>query len=110
MIGALLDVRGVRHAVLLDRSGSVVSSAGADRGTLDPAVLSGEQGLARAGHAVVGSLQGHLGGEWQDLLLDVDGGPVLLTPHGDQLLLTAFDDVASLGRVRFAVRRLLGTA
>lgn len=39
----------------------------------------------------------------------MDGGPVLLTPHGNQVLLTAFDDVANLGRVRFAVRRLLGT-
>lgn len=110
MIGALLDVRGVRHALLLDRSGEVVTSVGAGHSRLDTALLVGEQALARACHAIVGSLQGQLGGEWQDLLLDVDDGPVLLTPHGDQLLLTAFDEVASLGRVRFAVRRLLGMA
>jgi len=35
---------------------------------------------------------------------------VLLTPYGPQILLTAFDEVASLGRVRFAIRRLLGNS
>lgn len=99
MIAPLLEVRGVRHAALVDARGTVVTAAGEGA---DPA-------LVQAGRAVMGSLSAALGqGAWQDLLLDVDGGPVLLTPHGDQILLTAFDDVSSLGRVRFAVRRLLG--
>lgn len=98
MIGQLLEVRGIRHVALIDPQGGIVKSAG---GGADVSV-------AQAGRAVVASLQAALGpGEWQDLLLDLEGGPVLLTPHGDQVLLTAFDEVASLGRVRFAVRRLL---
>lgn len=98
MIGQLLEVRGVRHVALIDARGGIVTSAG---GGSDISVV-------QAGRAVVGSLQAALGQSgWQDLLLDVEGGPVLLTPHGDQVLLTAFDDVASLGRIRFAVRRLL---
>lgn len=98
MIAQLLEVRGIRHVALIDAAGGIVSSAG---GGSDISVV-------QAGRAVVTSLQAALGGgEWQDLLLDLEGGPVLLTPHGDQVLLTAFDEVASLGRVRFAVRRLL---
>lgn len=99
MISELLEVRGVRHVALLDAAGKVVTSAGAgaDISVVPPA------------RAVVGSLKAALGtGEWQDLLLDFWDGPVLLTPHGDGVLLTAFDEVASLGRVRFAVGRLLG--
>jgi len=98
MIQQLLEVRGIRHVALIDAQGGIVASAGS--GT--------DITVAQAGRAVIGSLKAALGqGEWQDLLLDVDGGPVLLTPHKDQVLLTAFDEVASLGRIRFAVRRLL---
>ncbi|CAM3823164.1 hypothetical protein [Deinococcus frigens] len=45
----------------------------------------------------------------QYVMLDVDDGPVLLTPHGDQVL-TAFEDVANPGRVRLTLRKLLGLA
>ncbi|MEF2277879.1 roadblock/LC7 domain-containing protein [Deinococcus sp. YIM 134068] len=101
MIAPLLEVRGVRHAALVDARGVIVTAVG--EGV--------DAGVVGAGRAVIGSLQGALGqAGWQDLLLDVAGGPLLLTLHGDQILLTAFDDVGSLGRVRFAVRRLLGQA
>ncbi len=98
MIGQLLEVRGIRHVALIDARGGIVTSAGS----------GSDISVVQAGRAVVGSLQAALGQSgWQDLLLDLEGGPVLLTPHGDQVLLTAFDDVASLGRIRFAVRRLM---
>lgn len=99
MIGQLLEVRGIRHVALIGPQGGIVSSAGS----------GADISVVQAGRAVASSLRAALGqGEWQDLLLDLEGGPVLLTPHGDQVLLAAFDNVASLGRVRFAVRRLLG--
>ncbi len=99
-----MDVRGVRHTALVGPDGKVIAKAG-----LKEAELPAELTLVAAGRAVIGSLQSNLNTEgWQELLLDVDGGPVLLTPHGNQVLLTAFDDVSSLGRVRYAVRRLLG--
>ena len=105
MIENLIDVRGVRHTALVGPDGKIVAKAGL-KDTDVPAELT----LVAAGRAVIGSLQSNLNTpDWQELLLDVDGGPVLLTPHGNQVLLTAFDDVANLGRVRFAVRRLLCT-
>ncbi|MEW6421609.1 MAG: roadblock/LC7 domain-containing protein [Deinococcota bacterium] len=98
MIQQLLEVRGIRHVALIDSAGRIVTSAGS----------GADISVVQAGRAVVGSLKAALGqGEWQDLLLDLEDGPVLLTPHGDQVLLTAFDEVSSLGRIRFAVRRLL---
>lgn len=106
MIASLLDVRGVRHSVLVGHTGEVIASAG-----IQEAGLGAEVGLVAAGRAVIGSLQSQMGGDsWQEMVLDVDGGPVMLTPHGDQVLLTAFDEVSNLGRVRFAVRKLLGLA
>ena len=106
MIGPLLEVRGIRHAALMDAEGHVLTSAGIGA---DQAAQLGV--LVASGRAVIASLRSATGAStWTELMLDVQGGPVLLTPHGDQVLLTAFDDVANLGRVRFAVRRLLGSA
>lgn len=100
MINALLEVRGVRYAAIVDAAGAAIMTAGEETPDL---------GVAVAGRAMVGSLKSSMGAtDWNDLLLDLDGGPVLITPMGDQVLMTAFDDVASLGRVRFAVRRVLG--
>ena len=99
-LAPLLDVRGVRHAALLDPHGAVVTHSGGEP----------DVSIAQAGRAVAASLIATLGGELQDLLIDLEGGPVLLTPCGDQTLMTAFDDVANLGRVRFAVRKLLQNA
>ena len=96
-LSALLEVRGVKHAALLDPQGAVVMQAGG----------APDIGIAQSGRAVAASLIATLGGELQDLLIDLEDGPVLLTPHGDQTLMTAFDDVANLGRVRFAIRKLL---
>ncbi|WP_309570518.1 roadblock/LC7 domain-containing protein [Deinococcus sp.] len=104
MLDTLMAVRGMKFVLLIDQNGSVVGSSG-----LEPAFLKRELGLIAAGKAVIGSLQSSLGSsEWTELLLDVEGGPALLTPFGPQILLTAFDDVISLGRVRFAIRRLIG--
>ncbi len=99
MIASLMDVRGVRYAALVDTTGQAVMQVGAQP----------DLSVAVSGRAMIGSLKNAMGAaDWKDLLLDLEGGPVLLTPLGDQVLLTAFDDVASLGRVRFAVRRSLG--
>lgn len=100
MIEAFLEVRGVRYAALVDEAGALVAHVGEVAPDLDVAVSA---------RALLGSLQNAVGEpEWNDLLLDLDSGPLLLTPLGRQLLMTAFDDVANLGRVRFAVRRALG--
>jgi len=97
---SLLDVRGIRHAALLDAQGQAVMQAGGEP----------DVSIAQAGRAVAASLIATLGGDLQDLLIDLEDGPVLLTPHGEQTLMTAFDDVANLGRVRFAVRKLLASS
>ena len=100
MIEAFLDVRGVRYAALVDEAGALVANVGDVAPDLD---------VAASARALLGSLQTAVAEPvWNDLLLDLDSGPLLLTPLGRQLLMTAFDDVANLGRVRFAVKRSLG--
>ena len=68
-LAPLLDVRGIRHAALLDARGVSVMQAGGEPDT----------SIAQAGRAVAASLIATLGGELQDLLIDLEGGPVLLT-------------------------------
>ena len=104
MIDSLLEVRGVRYASLVDAQGQVILHVG--QGTADVEVVN-------TARAMLGSLKSAMGAStWNDLLLDLDRGPMLLTPVNvrDQIMLVAFDEVASLGRVRFAVRRAIGQA
>lgn len=98
-LSPLLDVRGVQGAALVsaDAGGQAVSVGG----DIDLSVVS-------AARAVVHSLQAATdSASWNDLLLDLDGGPLLLTPCGSGVLLVQFDEVPSLGRVRLGVRRVL---
>ena len=98
-LSPLLGVRGVHGAALCGPAGAVQAQVGA--GPVDP-------GIVTAARAVLQSLQGATGASgWNDLLLDLGSGPVLLTAVGGSVLLTAFDEVPSLGRVRLGVRRVL---
>lgn len=99
-VEALLEIRGVRQAALIGAAGEVLSAAG---GEADVALVA-------AGRALAGSLIGALGeGELKDLLIEFDDGPALLTSVGERILITRFDDVNSLGRVRFALKKLIPT-
>ncbi|ADY25977.1 Roadblock/LC7 family protein [Deinococcus proteolyticus MRP] len=99
-LNTLLEGRGVRSAVLYGAQGEVLGSAGGEDATA---------GLLTPARAIVQTLEQTLGAQgWNDLLLDLDTGPVLLTPGQDgQVLAVAFDDLSSLGRVRLSVRRAL---
>lgn len=98
-LSPLLGVRGVRLAALCGPDGEVQAQVG--EGQADP-------GIVPAARAVLQGLQGATDAPgWTELLLDLEGGPVLLTPAGEGVLLTAFDEVPSLGRVRLGVRRVL---
>ncbi len=100
MLDSMLGIRGVKRAALIDASGAVLGSAGGE-----PDVQ-----LVATGRAIAGSLISALGsGELKDMLIEFEDGPVLLTSLGDRTLITAFDDVTSLGRVRFALKKLIPT-
>ncbi|AWN22739.1 hypothetical protein DKM44_05430 [Deinococcus irradiatisoli] len=93
----LLDTRGVRFAALIGPDNQVIGSAGS--APPDPA-------LVQAAKAVAESLSVTVGGQGlQDLMMDLSGGPVLLTPQQSNVLVVGFDEVGNLGRVRFAVKR-----
>lgn len=100
MLNQLLNVRGVKLAALFDSDGALLQHAGA---APDPT-------LVVTGRAVAGSMvQALEGGALRDLVIDFETGPVLLTALGERTLVTEFDDVANLGRLRFAVKRVLPT-
>ena len=89
-------IRGVRLAAMMDATGNVLESIGGDV----------DLKLIASCRAVAGSLSATLGGgELKDMVIDVEEGPVLLTSVGERLLITCFDDVANLGRIRFSLRR-----
>ncbi|WP_339096730.1 roadblock/LC7 domain-containing protein [Deinococcus sp. VB343] len=98
-LAPLLEVRGVQGAALVGANGQVGAAVGDS--TIDP-------GLVGAARAVIQSLQAATDAKtWNDLLLDLENGPLLLTPYGDSVLAVHFDEVPALGRVRLGVRRVL---
>lgn len=101
-IDSLTETRGVRYAALVKLSGETVDIVGEEE--FDSQLVV--QALA-ALNQIEKSLEAT---KWNDLLIDLENGPVLFTPVGNELLLTAFDEVASLGRIRFAVKRVLAAA
>lgn len=96
----LVEGRGIHAAVLYGEGGEVLLSAGGEEATA---------GLLTPARAIIGTLEQNLGAEgWNDLLLDLESGTVLLTPSmGGQVLAVSFSDLSSLGRVRLGVRRAL---
>lgn len=108
LMQGLLSVQDLHSATLYSADGQVQGSA-AQPGQ------SPDLTLAPAALAIVGALESNLGGQWQDLVLDLDTGAVLLQPISPNnlaalapigLLMISFSDLAGLGRVRFAARRL----
>lgn len=100
-LDTLVAGRGIHSAVLYGEGGEVLASAGGEESTA---------GLLSAAQAIISTLEQTLGAQgWNDLLLDLENGAVLLTPGmGGQVLAVSFSDLSSLGRVRLGVRRALG--
>lgn len=99
ILQSMQSAGGLRFAALLSPSGETLAQAGT------PA----DAALLQAARAIAGSLQQALNaGELQDLLLELESGPVLFTPQGENTLVAGFDEVGQLGRVRFAVKRAAG--
>ena len=98
LFARVLSTRGVRYVTLIGPDNAVLGSAG----TSAP-----DASFVQAAKAVAQSLSATVGGEaaLQDLMIDLSGGPVLLTPQKGNLLVVGFDEVGNLGRVRFAVKR-----
>ncbi|WP_261663704.1 roadblock/LC7 domain-containing protein [Deinococcus sp. Marseille-Q6407] len=103
LLDSLLEGRGIHAAALYGSDGTSLAEAG-DVGS-GPTIAS----LLVPARAIVQTLQQTLNAQgWNDLLLDLESGPLLLTPGQDgQVLAVAFDDLSSLGRVRLSVRRVL---
>lgn len=100
-LAPLLETRGVMGAALFDANGSLFALAG--QSLPDASVVT-------AARAVLQSLQAATDATtWNDLLLDLESGPLLLTPAGEDVLLVQFDEVAALGRVRLSVKKVLAS-
>ncbi len=96
MLESILEIRGVRHVALLDTDGRILGAAG----------RIPDAGAVMASVTVTEHLLGAMpGSELRDMVIDFEDGPVLLTNVGGQTLYTAFDDVANLGRIRYAIKK-----
>lgn len=94
----MLETPGIRFAALVSGSGEVIAEQG----------LPTDLSLVGSARAIVSSLQQAVqAGDFQDVLIELESGPVLFTPSGENTLVAGFDEVSNLGRVRFAAKRVL---
>ncbi|RTR26656.1 roadblock/LC7 domain-containing protein [Deinococcus radiophilus] len=99
-LSTLTEGRGIRSAALFGAQSELLAQSGNHEDMAS---------LLTPAQAIVQTLEQTLGtGSWNDLLLDLDSGPVLLTPGpSGQVLAVGFDELSSLGRVRLSVGRVL---
>jgi CheY-like chemotaxis protein/predicted regulator of Ras-like GTPase activity (Roadblock/LC7/MglB family) len=104
LLSAVAELPGVSLTALIDREGALMEAAG---GLLPEALLAGALAacLVESTHGVGRALaQGQL----QSVILEYDGGVVLLNAVGpDAMLAVVLDDPAVLGKVRYHVKKAL---
>lgn len=103
----LLATRGARSVTVASSEGLVVESVGHDEGDVD--VVAGLIARGVAGGRELASLFGE--GDLVQMTIEYERGPVLLAPlpnDREHVVVVVMDDLNSLGRIRLAVRRMLG--
>lgn len=105
---SLLSTRGVRRAAVASGEGFIVEGVGDDEG--DREFVAGLIASGLASSRALADLFGD--GDLIQATIEYERGPVLLTPlpgdAGDHVVVVVIDDIGSLGRVRLALRRMLG--
>lgn len=103
----LAATRGVVSAAVASREGFVLDSVGGSDEDLE--FVAGVVASGLASSQALADLFGD--GELRQATIEYDRGPVLLVPlegeAADHLVLVVLDEMASLGRVRLQLRRLL---
>lgn len=102
----LLAIRGVESAAVASLDGFVLEALGNASGDAD--ALAGRVAGALASSRAVAELFDE--GELRQATIEFEKGPVLLVPlpdpAADHVAVVVLDELASLGRVRLALRRM----
>lgn len=103
----LLATRGVRRAAVASGEGFIVEGVG--EGAADREFVAGLIASGLASSRALADLFGD--GDLIQATIEYERGPVLLTPlQGEaegHVVVVVLDDIASLGRVRLALRRMV---
>jgi predicted regulator of Ras-like GTPase activity (Roadblock/LC7/MglB family) len=107
LLQQVLEIRGVSSAAVVSEEGLVIEGASnddTDIGFVGSIIASG-----LASSRVLASLLGE--GEMSQAMIEYENGPVLLMPLTNSsqsyIMVTTLDSLASLGRARFKLRKLL---
>ncbi len=107
VLSRALNIKGVISAAVVSGEGFIVeeaSNSDQDLGFVGGIIASG-----LASSNVLADLLG--GGNISQVMIEYEEGPVLMVPletkEDDYVMLTTLDSIASLGRARFQIRKLL---
>jgi predicted regulator of Ras-like GTPase activity (Roadblock/LC7/MglB family) len=104
MLSAVAELQGVSLTALIDREGALMEAAG---GLLPEAMLAGALAACLV-ESTDGVGRALAQGQVQSMILEYDGGVVLLNAVGpDAMLAVVLDDPAVLGKVRYHVKKAL---
>ncbi len=106
-LNRVLDIKGVTSAAVVSAEGFIVE--GASRNDRDLSFVGGVIASGLASARVLAELLGE--GEIQQTMIEYEDGPVLLMPldksEDSYVMVTTLDSIATLGRARFQLRKLL---
>jgi uncharacterized protein len=102
LLGEFLKLEGVSAAVVVGRDGFVIESAAS--GKVDIDALGA---MASTGMGTSEAMGNELGkGELKQMLVELDRGPILLSPLStDELIAIVADPAVNIGRIRYELKK-----
>lgn len=102
ILGDFLKLEGVSAAVVVGRDGFVIESAAS--GKVDIDALGA---MASTGMGTSEAMGNELGkGELKQMLVELDRGPILLSPLStDELIAIVADPAVNIGRIRYELKK-----
>ncbi|MDD1676761.1 MAG: roadblock/LC7 domain-containing protein [Methanomicrobiales archaeon] len=102
LLGEFLKLDGVSAAVVVGRDGFVIESA--VNGKVDTDALGA---MASTGMGTSEAMGNELGkGELRQMLVELDRGPILLSPlSADELIAIIADTDVNIGRIRYELKK-----
>ena len=105
LLEEIVQIKGLTSAALVGHDGFVIESATAEGYDIDLDFLGG---VATSSFAASQALSEFFGkGDVNQVMVEFEEGPVLLSPVGDTSLLATLDSSQNLGRVRFQLKKYL---
>ena len=106
VLSQVVDIKGVTSAAVVNGEGELIDGVSSDH--KDMGFVSGIIASGMASSRVLADLLGE--GDVSQTMIEYEDGPVILMPLGESgahVMFATLEDISTLGRVRFQLKKLM---